>query len=74
VGWKSKSSGALYFDSKDGNQIQHRLVQISFSDRLIRIAVVKNKSTTGQIAISPVGTAENSPGRTRISCVACWRH
>jgi hypothetical protein len=35
------------------------LVQISFSDRLIWIAVVKNKSAIGLIAISPVGTAEN---------------
>ena len=40
------------------------LVQISFSDRLLRVAVVKNKSAIGQIAISPVGTAENSPGRS----------
>jgi hypothetical protein len=28
--------------------------------RLIRIAVVKNKSAIGQSAISPEGTAENS--------------
>src|ERR1700677_2384060 len=38
-------------------------VQISFADRLIRTAVVKNKSAIGITAISPVGTAENSPGR-----------
>jgi hypothetical protein len=35
------------------------LVQISFSDGLIRIAVVKNKSAIGQLAISPEGTTEN---------------
>jgi hypothetical protein len=37
---------------------------ISFSDRLIRIAIGKNKSAIGEIAISPEGTAENSPGRS----------
>jgi hypothetical protein len=35
------------------------------------MAVVKNKSALGQRAISPEGTAENSPGRTRITCEAC---
>src|ERR1700683_626437 len=39
------------------------LVQMSASDRLILITVVKNKSAIGQLAFSPVGTAENSPGR-----------
>jgi hypothetical protein len=36
--------------------------------RPICSALAENNSATGQIAISPVGTAENSPGRTRISC------
>jgi hypothetical protein len=57
--------GAVQFtqDSRPG-LLSAILVQISFSDRLILIAVVKNKSAIGQIAISPVGTAENSPGRS----------
>jgi hypothetical protein len=38
------------------------LSKLAFLDRLIRIAVVKNKSAIGQIAISPVGTAENDRG------------
>src|ERR1700733_15861963 len=29
---------------------------------------LKTNQLSGLIAISPVGTAENSPGRTRISC------
>jgi len=49
------------------------LFELAFLDRLIWTALTEKKNQlSGHTAISPEGTAENSPGRTRISCVAWW--
>ena len=54
-------------------RLRVNLVQINFF-RCARFVAhsLKTNQLSGLIAISPEGTTENSPGRTRISCVAWW--